>query len=283
MKVLVIGGHGFLGRRLIESLIKMNVETTSIVRSISSAQVKRCHFILVDEIINMRSNELPKYDVIVNVAMKRSSRALPIPNETIQQLNFVIPLEIIRRTALESTLLVNTSTYIQNFQGVRGNTVESYGYSKQLLTEGIEQDALKGYYNVVDLFLFTLYGPNDRPTHLIPLILSALKRDSALELTGGDQMINLLYLEDAVGSILNAVNNFYPGYNPYHLWHPKYLTVKELVVAMEELAGKKLQAKWGSISYSGHEMFEPWPVPFQLFPRMLSGTSLLEGLRKVML
>jgi nucleoside-diphosphate-sugar epimerase len=246
------------------------------------AQVERCHYVLVDQIINMRHRDLPKFDVIINVAMKRSSRAVPISDEIVQQLNFVIPLEIIRKTALDSTLLINTSTYIQNFQGVKGKTVESYGASKQLLTEAIEQDALKGLYGVVDLFLFTLYGPNDRPAHLVPLILSALKSDSALALTSGDQLLNLLYLEDAVDSIMKAANGLYSGYNPYHLWKPEYLTVKELVVAMEELVGKKLQAKWGSISYSGHEMFEPWAIPFQQFPAMISSTTLPEGLSKAL-
>ena len=282
MKVLVVCGNGFLGKRLIESLVRANVETSSIVRSTSNTQVEGCHYVLVDQIINMRHQDLPKFNVIINVAMKRSSRALPVSDQIVEQLNFKIPLELIRRTALDSTLLINTSTYIQNFQGIRGETVESYGASKQLLTEAIEQDALKGFYNVIDLFLFTLFGPNDRPTHLIPSIFSALKNNTDLALTGGDQLLNLLYLEDAVDSIMNAVNHFHPGYNPYHLWQPKYLTVKELVVSIEELVGKKLQAKWGSVSYSGHEMFEPWAIPFQQFPAMKSDTTLLEGLRKAM-
>ena len=282
MKVLVVGGNGFLGKRLIESLVRANVETSSIVRSTSNTQVEGCHYVLVDQIINIRHQDLPKFNVIINVAMKRSSRALPVSDQIVEQLNFKIPLELIRRTALDSTLLINTSTYIQNFQGIRGETVESYGASKQLLTEAIEQDALKGFYNVIDLFLFTLFGPNDRPTHLIPSIFSALKNNSDLALTGGDQLLNLLYLEDAVDSIMSAVNHFHPGYNPYHLWQPKYLTVKELVVSIEELVGKKLQAKWGSVSYSGHEMFEPWAIPFQQFPAMKSDTTLLEGLRKAM-
>ena len=108
MKVLVVGGHGFLGKALIESLVRMNVETSSIVRSISSVQVERCHYILVDEILNMQNRNLPKFNVIINVAMKRSSRALPISDEIIHQLNLMIPLEIIRRTALDSTLLIIT-------------------------------------------------------------------------------------------------------------------------------------------------------------------------------
>ena len=280
MRVLVVGGNGFLGKRLIESLVRANVETSSIVRSTSHTQVEGCHYVLVDQITNMRHQDLPKYNVIINVAMKRSSRAFPVSDEMVELLNFKIPLEIIRRTALDSTLLINTSTYIQNFQGVKGKTVESYGASKQLLTEAIEQDALKGLYSVVDLFLFTLYGPNDRPTHLIPLILSALKSDTALALTDGDQLLNLLYLEDAVDSIIKAANGFHSGYNPYYLWKPEYLTVKELVVAIEELVGKKLQAKWGSISYSGHEMFDPWAIPFHQFPSITADTTLPEGLRK---
>ena len=93
-------------------------------------------------------------------------------------------------------------------------------------------------------------------------------------------MLNLLYLEDAVDSIIKAANGFHSGYNPYHLWKPEYLTVKELVVVMEELVGKKLQAKWGSISYSGHEMFKPWAIPFHQFPAMIADTALAEGLRK---
>jgi 3-deoxy-manno-octulosonate cytidylyltransferase (CMP-KDO synthetase) len=67
MKVLVVGGNGFLGKKLIESLVRMNVETASIVRSTSNAQVEGCHYVLVDQIINMRHRDLPKFDVIINI------------------------------------------------------------------------------------------------------------------------------------------------------------------------------------------------------------------------
>jgi nucleoside-diphosphate-sugar epimerase len=282
MNVLVIGGNGFLGRKLLECLEGTEVEVYSAVRSFSDIRVKNCRYILVDEIIGLRIQDLPKFDVIINVAMKRSSRSLHFSDEILSHLNFSIPLEIIRRTSSESTLVINTSTYIQNFEGKRGNTVETYGASKQLLTEALEADALKGLYQVTDLYLFTLYGPSDRSTHLIPLIFEALKNRTTLALTEGLQLVNLLYLEDAARSILAAITSFKPGYSPYHLWQPKYLTVRELVLTIEEIVGVKLEAQWGSLAYSGHEMFEPWPIPFPQYPGLIATTTLVDGLIKTL-
>ena len=93
MKVLVVGGNGFLGKRLIESLVRANVETSSIVRSTSNTQVEGCHYVLVDQIINMRHQDLPKFNVIINVAMKRSSRAFFISAALL-----VVPWEDVKNT-----------------------------------------------------------------------------------------------------------------------------------------------------------------------------------------
>jgi nucleoside-diphosphate-sugar epimerase len=282
MKVLVIGGNGFLGRKLLECLGGMEVEVYSAVRRFSEIPVENCRYILVDEIISLQIQDLPKFDVIINVAMKRSSRVLHISDEILSHLNFSIPLEIIRRTSSESTLVINTSTYIQNFGGVKGKTVETYGASKQLLTEALEVDALKGLYQATDLYLFTLYGPSDRTTHLIPLIFKALKNKTSLPLTEGLQLMNLLYLDDAANSIIAAMANYQPGYSPYYLWEQKYLTVQDLVLTMEEIVGDTLEAQWGSLGYSGHEMFEPWPIPFPQFPGLSATTTLVDGLMKSM-
>ena len=282
MKVLVIGGNGFLGRKLLECLGGMEVEVYSAVRRFSEIPVENCRYILVDEIISLQIQNLPEFDVIINVAMKRSSRVLHISDEILSHLNFSIPLEIIRRTSSESTLVINTSTYIQNFEGVKGKTVETYGASKQLLTEALEADALKGLYRATDLYLFTLYGPSDRTTHLIPLIFKALKNKTSLPLTEGLQLMNLLYLDDAANSIIAAMANYQPGYSPYYLWEQKYLTVQDLVLTMEEIVGDTLEAQWGSLGYSGHEMFEPWPIPFPQFPGLSATTTLVDGLMKSM-
>jgi hypothetical protein len=120
----------------------MEVEIYSAVRSLPDNRVENCRYILVDEIIGLRIQNLPEFDVIINVAMKRSSRTLYISDEVLSDLNFSIPLEIIRRTSSESTLVINTSTYIQNFEGAKGKTVETYGACKQLLKNNSDMSAL---------------------------------------------------------------------------------------------------------------------------------------------
>ena len=94
--------------------------------------------------------------------------------------------------------------------------------------------------------------------------------------------MNLLYLDDAANSIITAMANYQPGYSPYYLWEQKYLTVQDLVLTMEEIVGDTLEAQWGSLGYSGHEMFEPWPIPFPQFPGLSATTTLVDGLMKSM-
>lgn len=230
----------------------------------------------------MSKRDCPKFDVIINVAKKRSLGINALSKEVIHRLNFLLPLELIRRTSHELTLVLNTSTYIQNFQGIKGKVTEDYSASKQSLSEALEIDGVKGSYRVLDLYLFTLYGPGDHATHLIPLLLSALKSQTTLALSEGLQLMNLLYIEDAVASIVKAITHTQFGYTPNYLWKTEYLSLRELVSTIELVAGMKLKIEWGARSYSGHEMFQPWSIPFQQFPEIITRTTLLDGLKSLL-
>jgi nucleoside-diphosphate-sugar epimerase len=211
--------------------------------------------------------------------MKRSSKRLPVPDDDLRQLNYEIPLNIIRRYSNQNTLVINTSTYIQNYKGIKGQTVETYGATKELLSSALKSDAGEGMYRVLDLYLFTLYGPGDRETHLVPLLLSAIKSKTVVSLSEGKQLLNLLYAQDAVDSIVGAITNNKKGYSAYHLWEPVYFTVRDLVLAIEQSLETKLQVEWGAVPYGGHEMFEPWAIPIEKYPNLISKTSLADGIK----
>ena len=219
------------------------------------------------------------FDVIINVAMKRSSRHLPVSDEVIRELNYEIPLRIIRSYSNQSTLVINTSTYIQNYMGVKGQTVEIYGATKELLSFALKSDADTGLYRVLDLYLFTLYGPGDRESHLVPLLLSGVRTGSLVSLSEGNQLINLLYVDDAVACIVASTCTSDKGYHAYHLWEQNYFSVRDLVLTIERTFSSKLNVKWGAVPYGGHEMFEPWPTPFPIYPLFAPKVGLKEGLK----
>lgn len=278
MKTLVLGASGFLGRKVLN---KLDVEESDLfagVRSLPGTQIANCKYLLVDDLIGTDKWTSLKFDIIINVAMKRSSRNSPISDEVIEQLNFKTPLEVMEKYSHAGTLILNTSTYIQNFQGIKGNTVEPYGASKEKLSRALEIEAGRGNFNVLDLYLFTLFGPGDRQNHLVPLLISALRSKAPVELSEGDQLINLLYIDDAVESIVRATKSELDGYSASFLWEEEYYSVKELVSRLEQVAGTKLNITWGAVPYGGHEMFVPWNIPVPQYKGLVANTSLVKGL-----
>ena len=279
MKILVLGGSGFLGKKLIDNLSQQPIELFAAVRNIPSTSNQNCTYILVNDLSKDSSLGPVVFDVIINVAMKRPSRHLPVSDEVMRELNYEIPLSVIRRYSNQSTLVINTSTYIQNYKGVKGQTVETYGATKELLSVALKSDADTGLYRVLDLYLFTLYGPGDRDTHLAPLLLSSIRKGNLVQLSEGNQLMNLLYAQDAVDSIVGAITNSNKGYSAYHLWEPVYFTVRDLVLTIEQALDTNLKVEWGAVPYSGHEMFEPWATPFPFYPQLVPKVSLKEGLK----
>jgi len=279
MKILVLGGSGFLGKKLIDRLSQQPNELYAGVRNIPSIINRDCNYVLVDDLGKDSSLNHLVFDVIINVAMKRSSRRLPISDEVLRQLNYEIPLNTIRKYSNKSTLVINTSTYIQNYKGVKGQTVEAYGATKELLSTSLKSDADAGFYRVLDLYLFTLYGPGDRDTHLVPLLLSAVRDRTVVSLSEGNQLINLLFAQDAVDSIIGATTNSNKSYSAYHLWEPVYFTVRDLVLTIEQVLEIDLKVEWGVVPYGGHEMFEPWAIPIEKSPNLVSTTSLTDGIK----
>jgi len=279
MKILVLGGSGFLGKKLIDKMSQQSIELHTAVRSVPLSLQRNCNYILIKDLEKGLSSIPLEFDVIVNVAMKRSSKRLPVPDDDLRQLNYEIPLNIIRRYSNQNTLVINTSTYIQNYKGIKGQTVETYGATKELLSAALKSDADEGLYRVLDFYLFTLYGPGDRETHLVPLILSAIKSKTVVSLSEGKQLMNLLYAQDAVDSIVGAISNNKKGYSAYHLWESVYFTVRDLVLTIEQALETKLQVEWGAVPYGGHEMFEPWAIPIEKYPNLISKTSLADGIK----
>ena len=174
------------------------------------------------------------------------------------------------------------STYIQNYAGESGRTVDSYGAAKEKLSEFLESHSKVKEFKVRDLYFFTLYGIGDRPNHLVPLLLNAARSGDKIELSPGHQLMNLLYVEDAVQNILNCISlESEPRYSKNYVWAESYFTVKQLVSIIESTIGKKINCDWGSREYAGHEMMSPWPIPMQQLTNFAAPTALADGISKI--
>jgi nucleoside-diphosphate-sugar epimerase len=282
MKIAILGARGFVGRNLGRLLISHGHEVTGYVLN-SELETKigfECKSVykLLDSQIGVE----PVYDVTINLAARRATRAQPFSESQVNDFTYEIPKEFILRTASPETLVLNSSTYIQNFGGKTGHTVDSYGVSKEKLSRFLEQESLRHKFKTIDLFFFTLYGEGDRPSHLVPLLLDAAFTGKQISLSPGNQLMNLLYIEDALGNILRCINqNGIVNYQKNYVWAAEYFSVRELVDRIQSSIGREIDCAWGEREYVGHEMMEPWSIPMEQLPGFKAPTLLEDGIKKI--
>jgi nucleoside-diphosphate-sugar epimerase len=179
-------------------------------------------------------------------------------------------------------LILNTSTYIQNFMGIEGHTVDTYGAAKQMLTQFLMEKSKVYGFRSLDLFLLTIYGIGDRPNHLVPSLISAARAKEGISLSEGNQLMNLMHINDIVNNFTNAIhttNEF--SYRRHFVWQEDYITVRALVGYIESVAKIKIDCLWGKRPYAGHEMFEPWNIPMTQIPQFESRVNLHQGLSEL--
>ena len=282
MNIAILGPRGFVGRKLIPLLEAQGHLVTGYVLDPKTDGSNGVYSESVLELLKLPSSKVKKYDVVINLAARRSTRIQTFTESEVHYFTYEIPKEFISRTANSSTLVLNSSTYIQNFKGVTGRTVDSYGAAKEKLSQFLERQSLKQLVPTRDLYFFTMYGKGDRPGHLIPLLLKAANTGEKILLSPGYQLMNLLYVDDAVQNILKCISQKpIPQYQKSRVWSDEYFSVRELVSKIQSVIGQDIDCEWGKREYVGHEMMEPWPVPMKELPGFDAPTSLESGIRKI--
>jgi nucleoside-diphosphate-sugar epimerase len=282
MKIAILGARGFVGRNLGRLLTSHGHEVTGYVINPELGDKIGFECKSVYKLLDLRIGAEPAYDITINLAARRATRVQPFSESQVNNFTYEIPKEFILRTAGPETLVLNSSTYIQNFGGVAGRTVDSYGASKEKLSRFLEQESLRHKFKTLDLFFFTLYGEGDRPNHLVPLLLEAAFNEKRISLSPGNQLMNLLYIEDALGNILKCINqNKFDDYQKNYVWAVEYFSVRELVDRIQSFIGREIDCAWGERAYVGHEMMEPWVIPMDQLPGFKAPTLLEHGIKKI--
>ena len=278
MRISILGAGGFLGQNLARRLVRDGHQVVGYVLSPSKIDLGfECQSVF--SLIKSTSTLTPGFDVTINLAARRSTKSAPLSDDQVNEFTYEIPKQFLLRTGLENTIVVNMSTYIQNFAGDSGRTVDSYGAAKEKLSQFLESQSIIGEFTVRDLYFFTLYGSGDRPSHLIPLLLEAAKSGDEIGLSPGHQLMNLLYVDDAVQNIVNCISlKEDTPYRKSYVWDEDYFSVRELVNRVELIIGRKINCSWGARDYAGHEMFIPWTIPMQQLAGFSTRTKLEEGI-----
>jgi len=178
--------------------------------------------------------------------------------------------------------LVNTGTSWQHFGTAGYRPVNLYAATKQAFEDLLAyyQDArgLSG----ITLKLFDTYGPGDPRPKLVQILLGAARNGRPLELSPGEQTLDLVHVDDVAAAFALAGSRLLAAPAPLreaYLVSGDRLTVRELVARIEAAVGRPILAAWGGRPYRAREVMTPLEPSGPELPGWAPAQDLDAGLR----
>lgn len=289
-RALVTGASGFVGARLARRLVEEGWDVHVLLRPHSDLEalapvtgqiaVHRFHG-APGELADIVRRAAP--DAVFHLAAVFLAQHKPEEIETLIEANILFPTQLLEAMAANGVrIFVNTGTAWQHFGNRAYDPVNLYAASKQAF------ETLLAYYvnalgfSAATLALFDTYGPGDPRPKLMPALWEAAASGRALSMSGGDQLLDMVYIDDVIDAYLateRALRTAGPVQWHYGVSSGAPLRLKELVAAFEAALGVRLDVGWGERPYRPRETMQAWS-DFEAPPGWRARMPLDEGLRR---
>lgn len=263
MRVFVTGGTGFIGRRIVESLLLQGHEVLLISRNkikytSDRTEVAVCDLSNIDKIKSLLTDWKPQ--VCIHLAWYTEPGKYQNSPLNINYLCWSVNLlKLLLEIGCEKIICAGTCA--------------EYEFSEMLLTESslISPQSLyaaskSSLYltgkELVKLYgasfiwarIFFPYGPGDDPRRAVAATIRALKNNEEFKASNGNQIRDYLYVDDIANAFVNLLESEADGC--FNICSGNPVAVKELMVEIGEAMGKASLLKFGAIPH------KEWDPPF---------------------
>lgn len=292
MNIIIDGGTGFVGGHLVGRLLDEghNVFCTLIKDELVPTEVNSVYIeeMTIDDITDyFKAN---KIDGIIHLATLYMESHTPDQVEELIDTNVKFG-SLLLEAAIKAKVkwFINTGTFWQNYQNADYSPVNLYAATKQafqaIAQYYIETNSIK----FVTLKLFDTYGPNDTREKVINLWNKISRSGEEMDMTNGEQIIDISYIEDIVDAFMLLVNELTHDSNnspvksgsEFAVNAGKRYSLKELAKIFEQVTGKALKINWGAKPYRKREVMIPWEKG-TIVPGWKPKTSFEEGIKRTL-
>jgi nucleoside-diphosphate-sugar epimerase len=289
---LLTGGTGFIGSHLAKRLVRDGWNVHMVTTSRSNCD--QLHEIAADVTFHVHDGTSAvmaeivagvKPVVVFHLASLFLSEHTAEQVEPLIRSNLLFGTQLVEAMAANGVrLLVNTGTSWEHYCSKPYSPVNLYAATKQAFESILQYYVEAKGLQAVTLKLFDTYGPADPRPKLFTLLRRIADEQKALDMSPGEQMIDLVHVDDVVEAfILSAqrlLSNAVEGHERYAVSSCRPIRLRELVELFGRVTGRALPIAWGGRPYREREVMIPWDTG-ALVPGWLPKVGLEEGLRQV--
>lgn len=250
MNILIVGAGGYIGRHFLFSVQKRAncyiMNRDSITSPSTPAESVAYDYSSLPQILS-----LYKFDVIINFATEYYNSH---PSKLVDG-NIKLPLILLEYLKTHQGIYINIGSYWEWSLSVKEVTgVNPYGILKASISN------LLNYYRAygvrcIDVKLYGVYGENDHRKKIIDIIIDAAKRGREIELSAGEQILNLVHVEDVVITLNKIIESNSSIDDTIAIASNKEYKLKEIVAMVDAI--KKVNISKNTLSYRDDEVMKP--------------------------
>lgn len=288
---LVTGATGFVGSHLTLRLIRDGWRVHIVSRTGSHLPVTP-EFTQVTNHLHDGSTEClvscvakAKPDVVFHLASLVLSQHATKDVEPLMTSNLLFGNQLLEAMKINGvTSIISTGTFWQHYNNQDYNPVCLYAATKQAFEAILEYYIQACGFKAITLKLFDTYGPDDPRPKLFNLLNKAATSGEPLDMSSGEQLIDLVHIDDVTEAYVIAAECLLAGAVSQHEHHVVSsghpLPLKELVELYAEVTGQNIKVNWGARPYRYREVMMPWNLGVTI-PGWSPKIAFEEGLRGI--
>jgi UDP-glucose 4-epimerase len=269
-RVAVTGSTGFIGMHLLRGLHAVGAEIVAIAAA--DKHIERLDGLpflveqaIVDDMCNIGDAiRRAKAEYVIHLsAFVSTERSLQTLDETLRQ-NLLPTISLLTAAAevqvARVVLLGSCEEYSQKatpFDTALATDPSSpYGASKAAATAYARMFTNSFRLSTVVLRPSVVYGPGQSDRMLISQVMKAMSKNRRVEVTGGEQTRDFIYVEDVVKAIIRSLTVPSAEGDVWNVGSGEVVTVRDCLERIERITGRTGLIEYGKRSYSENEIFQ---------------------------
>lgn len=248
MNILVLGGNGYLGNKIVKNLCKNGHKVFCTIRN------EQIRDLYTDEnvtgisasILNIEKCLLNQnIDMVINAACNYGRSEMIFGN--VIESNIEFPLKV-----LDIAVLRGVKDFVTIGTGLP-DRLNMYSFSKKMFSEFGKFYVEKKHINFINLKLEMFYGYDEPSDRFIPNTMRKMLLGETVNVTTGTQHRDIICIDDILNAIEVVIKAQLKGYHEIFVGTGVAPTISEIIDFMWEKSGKKSIINKGVIPLRANE------------------------------